>query len=51
MVTPSQRREIAKRMRAIKEAKDRGEHKRVIQQRTNELYAYLDREGIIDHYE
>lgn len=50
MVTPRQRREIRRRMSAIKEAKDNGEHKRVIKQRTQELMVYLQQEGIVDQF-
>lgn len=34
-------------MRAIKEARKNNAHKRVIEQRTKELYTYLEKEGII----
>jgi hypothetical protein len=47
MVTRTQRREIEKLMRRIKQAKDNNADNRVIKERTQDLYNYLEREGII----
>ncbi len=47
MVTRTQRREIEKLMRRIKQAKENNADNRVIKERTQDLYNYLEREGII----
>jgi hypothetical protein len=48
MVSSRQRQEIYKHMRRIKDARDAGKSKEVINQRVTELYNYLDREGLIN---
>lgn len=51
MVTKRQRKEIKKRMRAIKEARDNNMHKRVIEERAEELTNYLQSEGLINPFD
>lgn len=47
MVSPRQEREIRERMVDIKQAKREGKPEHVVKKRTQELYAYLQKEGII----
>lgn len=51
MVSDTQRKEIKKRMRRIKDAKKDGKPQEVIKKRTAELYQYLERQGMIDIYD
>lgn len=50
MVTKKQEREIQKLMERIKKAKNEGADNRVIKERTQDLYTYLENEGIISRY-
>jgi len=50
MVTMKQRREIKKRMRAIKNATDAGAPEKEINKRVKVLTDYLQQEGIIDPF-
>lgn len=45
-VSDAQRQRIEKLMRRIKEAKNEGKSEHIIRERTHELYAYLEREGL-----
>lgn len=47
MVTSQQRYKIKKLASRIKKAKDDGKKKEVIEERTKELYRYLEKEGIV----
>lgn len=47
MVTAKQKREIKQLMIRIKTAKESGADRRVIEDRTADLYNYLEREGIV----
>jgi len=38
-------------MRRIKDAKDNNMSKKVIEERTRELYRYLESQGLVDQYE
>jgi diacylglycerol kinase family enzyme len=51
MVNARQRKEIKHLMRRIKDAKDQGKPKKVIEQRARELEIYLKKEGIKNPYE
>lgn len=37
-------------MKRIKKARDDGKDEAVIKRRTNELYNYLEREGLVDRF-
>ena len=37
-------------MKRIKKAKNQGKDQHIIEQRTNELYNYLEREGLVDRF-
>lgn len=50
MITDTQRREIKKRMRAIKDAADNDRPDKIIEERTKELTDYLQQEGIINPF-
>lgn len=50
MVTRRQRREIKKRMRAVKDATDANAPEKVVNERVKELTDYLHAEGIIDPF-
>lgn len=48
MVTDAQRKQIKKRMKRIKQAKDDGKDEEIIRKRTKELIVYLERQGLTD---
>lgn len=47
MVSSRVEKEIQSRMADIKDAKDNGADRQVIKEKTQELYAYLQQEGIV----
>jgi len=51
MVTEIQKKEIKKRMRAIKDATDAGRPQEVINRRVKNLTDYLQAEGIINPFD
>lgn len=50
MVTMKQRREIKKRMRAVKDATDANAPEKIVNKRVKELTDYLHQEGIINPF-
>lgn len=50
MVSSKQRQEIKRRMRRIKDARDKGLGKEAIKNRSMELIEYLQDEGLYDIY-
>lgn len=51
MVTIEQRRQIKKRMRAVKDAVDNDRPEKVVNERVTELTDYLHQEGIINPFD
>lgn len=47
MVSSRVQKEIEQHMRDIKDAKDNGAEEQVIKEKTQELYSYLQKEGIV----